>query len=67
MSPFYFIGGIGVNYQQAGDMRLAPMRAGLGLRAGANVRYLAYTRQLGPSIGKRARYDDYFWRALRMA
>lgn len=41
----YFIGGIGVNYQQAGDIRLAPMRAGVGLRAGANVGYLAYTRQ----------------------
>ncbi len=41
----YFIGGIGVNYQQAGDIRLAPMRAGVGLRAGANVGYLAYSRQ----------------------
>ena len=41
----YFIGGIGVNYQQAGDIRLAPMRAGVGLRAGANIGYLAYTRQ----------------------
>jgi hypothetical protein len=41
----YFIGGIGVNYQQAGDIKLAPMRAGVGLRAGANVGYLAYTRQ----------------------
>jgi hypothetical protein len=41
----YFIGGIGVNYQQAGDIRLAPMRAGVGFRAGANIGYLAYTRQ----------------------
>jgi len=41
----YFIGGIGVNYQQAGNIRIAPMRAGVGLRAGANVGYLAYTRQ----------------------
>jgi hypothetical protein len=41
----YFIGGIGVNYQQAGSIVLAPMRAGVGLRAGANVGYLAYTRE----------------------
>jgi hypothetical protein len=41
----YFIGGIGVNYQQLGDVRLAPMRAGVGLRAGANIGYLAYSRQ----------------------
>jgi hypothetical protein len=41
----YFVGGIGVNYQRADDITLAPMRAGLGLRAGANVGYLAYSRR----------------------
>jgi hypothetical protein len=41
----YFIGGIGVNYQESNGIRLAPMRAGLGFRAGANVGYLAYSRQ----------------------
>ncbi len=41
----YFIGGVGVNYQRADNITLAPMRAGVGLRAGANVGYLAYTRQ----------------------
>jgi hypothetical protein len=41
----YFIAGIGVNYQQASGITLAPMRAGVGLRLGANVGYLAYTRQ----------------------
>ncbi len=41
----FFIGGIGVNYQQRGDIILAPMRAGVGLRLGANVGYLNYTRQ----------------------
>jgi hypothetical protein len=41
----YFIGGIGVNYQRADDITLAPMRAGVGLRAGANVGYLAYSRK----------------------
>lgn len=41
----YFIGGIGVNYQKAAGITLAPMRAGVGLRLGANVGYLAYTRK----------------------
>jgi hypothetical protein len=41
----YFVGGVGVNYQRSGDITLAPMRAGVGLRAGANVGYLAYTRE----------------------
>ena len=41
---FYFVAGIGVNYQQSGDIVLAPMRTGLGLRSGANVGYLSYTR-----------------------
>jgi hypothetical protein len=42
---YYFIAGIGVNYQQAGDIVLAPMRTGVGLRAGANIGYLSYTRE----------------------
>jgi len=41
----YFIGGLGVNYQRAEDITLAPIRAGVGLRLGANLGYLAYTRQ----------------------
>ncbi len=41
---FYFVGGIGVNYQQRGDIILAPIRVGVGLRAGANLGYLHYTR-----------------------
>ena len=41
----YFVGGVGVTYQQAGDVILAPMRAGGGWRAGANVGYLGYTRE----------------------
>jgi hypothetical protein len=39
---FYFVAGVGVNYQQAGDIILAPIRTGMGLRAGANVGYLHY-------------------------
>ncbi|MFZ1990955.1 MAG: DUF1134 domain-containing protein [Alphaproteobacteria bacterium] len=41
----YFIGGFGVNYQRDETVTLAPMRAGAGFRLGANVGYLAYTRQ----------------------
>lgn len=41
----YFIGGVGVNYQRAEGITLAPMRTGVGLRLGANVGYLAYSRR----------------------
>lgn len=41
----YLVGGLGANYQRANDITLAPIRAGVGLRLGANVGYLAYTRQ----------------------
>jgi hypothetical protein len=36
---------MGVNYQRADDVTLAPIRSGVGLRAGANVGYLAYSRR----------------------
>lgn len=41
----YFVAGIGVNYQQNGRIVLAPMRTGVGLRAGANLGYLAYSKE----------------------
>jgi len=41
----YLIGGLGVNYQRAEDITLAPIRAGVGIRLGANVGYLAYSRE----------------------
>jgi hypothetical protein len=41
----YLVGGMGVNYQKAEDITLAPIRAGLGLRLGANVGYLSYSRK----------------------
>ncbi len=41
----YFIAGIGVNYQQNGDIILAPMRTGVGLRGGVNVGYLHYSQR----------------------
>jgi hypothetical protein len=40
----YFIGGMGLNYQRADGVTLAPIRAGVGFRLGANVGYLAYSR-----------------------
>lgn len=41
----YIAAGMGVNYQKAEDITLAPIRAGIGLRLGANVGYLAYSRR----------------------
>ena len=41
----YFVGGLGVTYQRADDITLAPIRAGVGLRLGANVGYIAYARK----------------------
>ena len=42
---FYFVAGVGVNYQQSGDVIMAPIRTGVGLRAGVNVGYMHYTRE----------------------
>lgn len=42
---FYFVAGVGVNYQQSGDIILAPIRTGVGLRAGASVGYMHYTKE----------------------
>ena len=41
----YLVGGLGVNYQRADGIVLAPIRTGVGLRAGANVGTMAYSRQ----------------------
>lgn len=41
----YYIGGLGVNYQRAEGIVLTPIRAGVGLRLGANVGYLSYSRK----------------------
>lgn len=40
---FYFVAGLGVNYQGDGDVTLAPIRTGVGLRQGANIGYLHYS------------------------
>ncbi len=39
----YFVGGVGMTFLQRDDVILAPIRAGVGLRLGANVGYLKYT------------------------
>ncbi len=46
----YLIAGIGVTYQQAEGVVLAPMRTGVGIRAGANAGYTAIskTRKVWP-------------------
>lgn len=41
---YYFIAGIGINYQQSGRTILVPMRTGVGVRAGVNAGYLSYSR-----------------------
>lgn len=40
----YLVGGVSVQFQKHGDVVLAPIRSGIGLRLGANVGYLKYTR-----------------------
>ncbi len=40
----YLIGGIGLTFQTSGSQVVAPIRSGLGLRLGANVGYLKFTR-----------------------
>jgi hypothetical protein len=42
----YYVAGFGVNYQQIpkGRIVLAPIRTGVGFRAGVNAGYLSYTK-----------------------
>lgn len=46
----YVVAGMGVNYQRADGITLAPIRTGVGARLGANVGYLSYkpTKGLWP-------------------
>ncbi len=41
----YFAGGIGITILTNGDVLLVPIRSGLGLRIGANVGYLNFTKR----------------------
>jgi hypothetical protein len=40
----YLVGGFGVNYARKDGITLAPIRSGVGLRLGANIGYLRYSR-----------------------
>lgn len=40
---YYYIAGAGINYQQRDGVILAPIRIGVGLRAGASIGYTHYT------------------------
>lgn len=40
---FYYVAGLGVNYQGDDNMILVPIRTGVGLRQGANIGYLHYS------------------------
>lgn len=42
---YYFFAGVGVNYQSDGELTLAPIRTGVGLRSGVNIGYLHYSRE----------------------
>ena len=40
---FYMVAGLGINYLRSGGVTLAPMRTGVGLRAGVNAHYQVYS------------------------
>jgi len=41
---FYYVGGAGINYQKRDKVILAPIRLGVGLRAGVSIGYMHYTK-----------------------
>ena len=43
----FYLGGVAVNYLQRDEIVMAPMRAGVGLRAGVSIGYLKFTRESG--------------------
>jgi hypothetical protein len=42
---FYVVAGLGINYMRSGGVTLAPMRTGVGLRAGVNAHYQVYSEK----------------------
>lgn len=42
----YVVGGVGLTYHKRGNIVLAPIRTGIGLRLGANIGYLKFTPKL---------------------
>ncbi len=47
----YLVAGMAVNYQRANGITLAPVRAGGGVRLGANVGYTSYVRKKPKGFG----------------
>ena len=43
----FYIGGVSASYLERGDIVLAPMRVGVGFRAGVSVGYLKFTPETG--------------------
>ncbi len=41
----YFIGGVGANYNRAGEIDLAPVRFGVGWRQGVNIGYIHFSKK----------------------
>lgn len=41
----YYVAGVGMNYQQLDEIIIAPIRVGVGLRAGVNLGYLHFTKE----------------------
>ncbi len=39
----YLVGGVGITFLKGGDVIMAPIRSGLGLRLGANIGYVRFT------------------------
>ena len=42
----YVVGGVGLTYHKRGNIVLAPIRSGIGLRLGANIGYMKFTPKL---------------------
>ena len=40
---FYFVGGVGVSYKQRRSIIIAPIRTGVGLRAGINAGWVKFS------------------------
>lgn len=40
----YYVAGVGMNYQQVDEIVIAPIRMGVGLRAGVNLGYLHFSK-----------------------
>lgn len=41
---FYYVAGVGMNYQQLDEIIIAPIRVGVGLRAGVNLGYIHFSK-----------------------